>query len=97
MTNRRASTVHDSRYRRLIEILIDRRSNADISQAALAAMLGVCQPDVSKVERYVRRIDALEFFDWVIALGTLANCDPKEIMDDLYICASRPRQGEEDT
>ena len=96
MTNRRSSTIHDSRYRRLIEILIDRRSEAGVSQTALAAELGICQPDVSKVERFVRRIDALEFFDWVIALGTLTNRDPKEILGELYLCASRPRQGEEE-
>jgi len=97
MTNRRYSTIHDSRYKRLIEILIDRRSEAGVSQAALAAGLGICQPDVSKVERFVRRIDALEFFDWVIALGVLTKHDPKEILGELYLCASRPRQGEEET
>jgi hypothetical protein len=96
MTNRRSSTIHDARYGRLIEILINRRSEAGISQAALASTLGICQPDVSKVERFVRRIDALEFFDWVIALGALTNCDPEEILGDLYLCASRPRQREEE-
>ena len=95
MTNKRFSTIYDSRYRRLIEILIEHRSDAGVSQAALSAELGIGQPDVSKVERFVRRIDALEFFDWVIALGTLTNCDPKEILDELYLCASRPRQGED--
>lgn len=96
MTYRRSSTIHDSKYRRLIEILINRRSEAGVSQAALAAEIGISQPDVSKVERFVRRVDALEFFDWVIALGTLTNRDPKEILGELYLCASRPRQGEED-
>lgn len=97
MTNRRASTIHDFRYKKLIELLIDRRSEAGVSQTSLADELGICQPDVSKVECFVRRIDALEFFDWVIALGTLTNCDPKEILGELYLCASQPRQGEEKT
>jgi transcriptional regulator with XRE-family HTH domain len=94
MTNKRSSTIHDARYRRLIEILIESRVSAGISQLKIAVELGISQPDVSKVERFVRRIDALEFFDWVIALAALSNNDPKELLSDIYLCASRPHSGQ---
>lgn len=92
MTNKRFSTINDSRYRKLVEILIERRVSAGISQATLSSKLGICQPDVSKVERYVRRIDALEFFDWVIAISALSNSDPQEILGDIYVSTSRPHE-----
>lgn len=96
MTNKRSSTIHDARYKRLIEILIQNRVSAAISQGKLAQELGISQPDVSKVECFVRRIDALEFFDWVIALAALSNCDPKRILSDIYLYTSRPLSGKEE-
>lgn len=97
MTNKRSSTIHDTRYRRLIEILIQNRVSAGISQSTLAEELGISQPDVSKVERFVRRIDVLEFFDWVIGLAALSNCDPKEILSEIYLCTSRSCNGQDKT
>lgn len=95
MTNKRSSTIHDARYQRLIDILIQKRVSAGISQSKLADELGMSQPDVSKVERFVRRVDVLEFFDWVIALATLSNSDPKGILGDIYLSTSRPFEGKE--
>jgi transcriptional regulator with XRE-family HTH domain len=97
MPTKRTSTIHDPRYLRLIETLIDQRGKANVSQAALAMALGLTQPDISKVERLVRRIDVLEFFDWIEAIAALSNSNPRDMLDDLYIVARRPRQGKAKT
>jgi hypothetical protein len=80
-TSRRRSTVHDDRYRKIVEVLVEHRLSAGISQASLSVALKLCQPDVSKVETFVRRLDALELFDWVAALADLTRNDPKEIFN----------------
>lgn len=96
-TSRRFSTVHDERYRRIVEVLVERRLSAGVSQASLSVALKLCQPDVSKVEKFVRRLDALELFDWVTALAELTNSDPKEMFDVIYTSAYRPRASSQET
>ena len=93
MTRKRVPTIHDSRYARLIELLVSERVRACIPQTMLASELGIEQPDVSKVERLVRRIDMLEFFDWVNALAALSNTDPGKILSDLHASSDRPSRG----
>ena len=93
VTRKRPPTIHDSRYAELIELLIAERVNASISQTTLADKLGIEQPDVSKVERLVRRIDVLEFFDWVNALAQLSNDDPRRILSALHNSSHRPSRG----
>lgn len=97
MASNRPSTIHDPRYKRLIEALITLRGKTKVSQAALAEALGLSQPDISKVECFVRRIDVLEFFDWVDAIATLSNTNSKELLDDLYLASSRPQQSKRRT
>lgn len=68
MTNSRASSIHDNRYRAIIDILVHLRRECNISQAVLAERVGLTQPDVSKIERCERRIDILEFVDFLHAI-----------------------------
>lgn len=96
-TSRRVSTVHDDRYRKIVEVLVERRLSNGISQASLSAALNLCQPDISKVETFVRRLDALELFDWVAALADLTRSDPKELFDAIYSSACGPRPGPHET
>lgn len=57
--------MHDPRYRKLIKTLVKTRKQRGVTQTELAAALGLEQPDISKVERYERRLDILEFLGWI--------------------------------
>lgn len=72
MTNR-VSTIHDVRYRMIVTRLIEIRKRANLPQKDLAKRLNLTQPDISKIERLERRLDILEFLDWlnVIAEGDM--------------------------
>ena len=54
------ATRHPERYRRLLERLRQARSEAGLSQVAVAATLGVEQKFVSRIETGERRIDPVE-------------------------------------
>lgn len=56
-------------YAHFLQELRDARQRADLSQAQLAARLGVDQSFVSKCETGVRRVDVVELRRWVTALG----------------------------
>jgi transcriptional regulator with XRE-family HTH domain len=64
------SSIHDPEYHRIVDALITLREQAHLSQKAIAQVIGLTQPDVSKVERRERRIDVLETLRWVRATGT---------------------------
>lgn len=67
--DRRVRTIHDPRYRAVIERLASIRREMRLTQEALALRLtGFTQPDVSKVEAGQRRLDVVELLDWVRAL-----------------------------
>lgn len=63
------STIHDQRYIKLIEQLIAARKGAGITQDALAEALQTEQSTISKVESFDRRIDIIELYDWLSAIG----------------------------
>ncbi len=65
----RISSIHDSRYKHIIEILINARKTKGISQADVAKRLGFTQPDISKIERLERRLDIIEFLDFLEAIS----------------------------
>lgn len=54
-------SIHDLRYRSLIEALTSERKRLNISQAELADKVGMNQSDISKIEQLERRLDVLEF------------------------------------
>lgn len=59
------STIHQPRYKALIKKLIAIRKRAGLKQEDMARILGLTQPDVSKIERLERKLDALEFIQWL--------------------------------
>lgn len=60
-------TIHDPRYRTLMKELVAMRLAAGLKQEDMGEILGLSQPDISKIERFERRLDALEFLDWLSA------------------------------
>lgn len=64
-----ASTLHDPRYRQLIDLLVAARKEAGLTQDGLSARLGRPQSFLGKIETFQRRLDALELFDLLEALG----------------------------
>ena len=62
------SSIHDPRYRKLIEALILKRGLKNITQVQLASSLKKPQSYIAKVENFERRIDVLELHDWLNVL-----------------------------
>lgn len=62
------STVTDA-YGALLEQLVGLRKAAGVTQVELSVRLGKPQPFVSNVERGVRRLDVIEYYALVRALG----------------------------
>ncbi len=63
------SPLHNPAYRRLCKHLLAMRDEAELSQRALAALLGKPHSFVAKVEHGDRRIDPVEFVQWCQACG----------------------------
>jgi transcriptional regulator with XRE-family HTH domain len=67
------------RHRALIEVMVEARQAAGLSQRALAAKLGLPDDYVWKFEAGERRLQTLEFVEWAHALGLKAT----ELMERL--------------
>jgi transcriptional regulator with XRE-family HTH domain len=63
-----ARGIHDSRYRWVIEQLIDARRQKGLTQQAVAEKLRKPQQYVSRYETGERRLDIFEFMDVARAL-----------------------------
>jgi transcriptional regulator with XRE-family HTH domain len=74
-----ARSVHSEPYKLLLEMLIEARTRAGLTQVELAARLGRPQPFISFVERGERRVDVIEFYAIMKAIGA----DPEEAFRDL--------------
>lgn len=64
-----AKGIHDSRYRWVVERLVQERKKKGLSQAAVAVLLGKPQQYVSRYETGERRLDIFEYLDAATALG----------------------------
>ena len=53
-------TIYDKRYQSLISELSKERIRLSISQDELAASVGLNQSDISKIEKFEKRLDVLE-------------------------------------
>lgn len=54
-------TIYNQKYQELISELTKERIRLSISQSELAALVGLNQSDISKVEKFEKRLDVLEF------------------------------------
>jgi len=65
-------SVHSQPYKDLLALMVAARNSAGLSQADLAERIGRTQSFVSKYERGERRLDVVEFVQFVRAM----NLDP---------------------
>ena len=72
-------TLRSPRQRRLIELLVLRRKEAGLSQAALAEALGRYQSVIAAMELGSRRIDVIELLD----IADFVGFDIHELIDAL--------------
>lgn len=70
------SSIRSDLYRRIIELLVQARKDAGITQVELGKRLGQRQTFVSKFELGERRLDAAEFVEVSRAIGA----NPYEIL-----------------
>ena len=73
------SSIHDPRYRKLIQKLIALRELKKITQVQVASSLKKPQSYVAKVENFDRRMDIIELYDWLKALDVPIENFLKEI------------------
>lgn len=66
-------------YAAFLDVLVEARKKAGITQAALAQSLGRPQPFVSYIERGERRVDVVEFCVIARAMGY----DPADLFDQV--------------
>lgn len=72
-------STHTPEYQRLVELLVETRRAAELTQQQVADRLGKPQSYVAKVEGAERRIDVLEFAAMVKAMGS----NPTALLDRL--------------
>lgn len=70
-------SVFTAAYAVLLDVLVEARKDAGLTQLELARRLGRPQPFISYIERGERRIDVVEFYVIARALG----CDPRALFD----------------
>lgn len=72
-------SVFTDAYAATIETLIGLRKEAGISQVELARRLGKPQQFVSRAERCERRLDLVEYYAFLRAMGA----DPRAVFEDV--------------
>lgn len=73
------NTLRTARHRRLIELLVEARERAGLTQVELAARLGRYQSVVAAIEGGGRRIDIVEF----LAIADVLEMDIVRIIEDI--------------
>lgn len=65
-----ASELHDPRYRRFMELLVEARRAKGLTQRDLAPISGRTQQHIGKYEKCDREIGVFEIMDMAAHLGT---------------------------
>jgi HTH-type transcriptional regulator/antitoxin HipB len=72
-------TLRSPRHLRLIQLIVEKRKAAGLSQADLAKAVGRYQSVVAAIESGGRRLDVIEFLDLAETIGF----DPHDILNDV--------------
>lgn len=78
----KVKTIYDPKYRALIGKLAAERIRLNISQGELAQQVGLNQSDISKIEKYERRLDVLEFSLILSSLRITENSQLQQIVNN---------------
>ncbi len=65
----KGKTIHSKEYPLFLQLLVETRQGADLTQAKLAKKTGLSQPYISAVERGVLRLDTLQLRTWLAGCG----------------------------
>ncbi|MBI3439219.1 MAG: helix-turn-helix transcriptional regulator [Proteobacteria bacterium] len=65
----RVASLHTAEYRRFVDLLVERRVAAEITQQELADRLGLPQSLIAKIEKCQRRVDLIELIRIASAIG----------------------------
>ncbi len=79
---KKGKTIFDQRYQKLISELAKERIRLSISQGELAAQVGLNQSDISKIEKYEKRLDVLELSMLLKALRIEENARLQQIVKE---------------
>ncbi|MGX9120208.1 helix-turn-helix domain-containing protein [Mesorhizobium sp. WSM2561] len=77
-------TLRSPRHVRLVQLIVEKRRKAGLSQADLAKALDRYQSVVAAIESGGRRIDVVEFLDLAETIGF----DPHEILSEVVAVQS---------
>ncbi len=66
----KGKTIHSKEYPLFLQLLVETRQGADLTQAKLAKKTGLSQPYISAVERGVLRLDTLQLRTWLAGCGS---------------------------
>jgi transcriptional regulator with XRE-family HTH domain len=69
-------SIHSGAYGAFVDLMIEARKSAGMTQAEVAAALGKPQSFVSKYESHERRLDVVEF----VTIARLLKADPLKIV-----------------
>jgi len=75
-------TIHDKCYQNFISELAKERVRLNVSQAELAANIGLNQSDISKIEKFEKRLDILELKRILEALRIANNMQLQKMVAD---------------
>ncbi len=75
----RVASLHDDRYQQFVELLVQRRKAAGLSQQSVADALGWNQSIIAKIETCQRRLDVIE----LIRLGAAIGFDVSRMVADV--------------
>lgn len=65
-----SKTIHKAEYPVFLDLLVEARKSAGLTQVQLATQTGLSQPYVSAVERGGLRLDTLQLRTWLHACGS---------------------------
>ena len=61
--------IYEEAYRTIVRRLVEFREQADVTQVELAKRMGTDQSQLSKFERFERRLDIMDYVRYCVSLG----------------------------